>query len=217
MLIKICGLTNFNDALLARGLGADLLGFVFFKNSPRYILLENAQKIISKIRENERRFQPLCVGVFVNENEDTVIKFVKECRLDIVQLHGEESPEYCKSIKAAIDIKIIKAIKIKDTDSLTQFDLFADIPDYFLCDTYSEEQEGGTGKTFNHLMIKEYIPKYKIFLAGGLHPDNIKNILETIRPYGVDVSSGVEVSAGKKDIAKMKNFIKNVRENEQSK
>lgn len=211
MLIKICGITNIEDALCAKENGADLLGFIFYSKSPRYIMPQFAKEIIAKVKKCNK---PLCVGVFVNESFYTIEKIVNECGLDIVQLHGNESIEFCKELREKLGVKVMKVFKIKDESSLNELNNFKNIANYFLCDTYSPNKEGGTGETFNYDHIKNYLKDNKIILAGGLNPDNISEILKLVKPYGVDVSSGVELSAGKKDHQKIKDFIRIVRENE---
>lgn len=201
--IKICGITNLEDALLAVQLGADALGFIFAE-SPRRINLSQAQEIIKKI-------PPLvsCIGVFVNENQRKIKEVAQRCSLDCIQLHGQESPEYCQSL---FPLKIIKSIRIKDEKSLKE------IKSYFLVkaillDTFLEGKAGGTGITFNWLLAKKAqkagIP---IILSGGLSPENVQKAIELVKPFAVDVSSGVESYPGKKDKKKLEAFIKIVKE-----
>lgn len=215
MLIKICGITNYEDASIAADAGADFLGFIFFAKSHRAVSRDAAKDIIECVkRAAVDRTAPLAVGVFVNESCDKICEHVRVCGLDVVQLHGEESAEFCSNLRSRACVKVIKALKIKDSFSLRGFETYKGAVDYFLCDTYSETAKGGTGEAFNHSLIKEYVPKHKIILAGGLKPENIAGILNTIKPCGVDVASGIELSPGKKDHDELRDFIKIVRENE---
>ena len=202
-MIKICGITNKEDAIAAVGLGADTLGFVFAK-SPRSIEVAKAKEIIKSIPDNVGK-----TGVFVNEKIDTVVSVVKECGLDYAQLHGQETPEYCAELKAK-GISVINVFKPKDVNDLRVIEQY-DVPVIHL-DTFSEEIQGGTGKVFNWELAKE-AKKYgkSIILAGGLTPENVQEAIEKVEPSGVDVSSGVEEAPGKKDIIKMKKFVEIVR------
>lgn len=199
--IKICGITNIEDALKAVELGVDALGFVFYEKSPRKITKEKAKEIIGSLPK-----EVVKVGLFVDELEEKVNEIASYCNFDILQFHGDETPDYCKKFPQ----KIIKAFRIKDKESL------ANIPkyevDYYLLDAYSEAAPGGTGKTFNWDLAKE-AKKFgrPIILSGGLNSDNIIGALEKVSPFGVDVSSGVESSPGRKDHKKLKDFITKMR------
>jgi len=198
--IKICGITNLEDALETAELGADALGFVFYEKSPRKITKEKAKEIIDKMQTVMK------VGLFVDELEEKVKEITSYCNFDILQFHGDETPDYCKKFPQ----KIIKAFRIKDKESLV------DIPkyevDYYLLDAYSEVAPGGTGGTFNWDLAKE-AKKFgrPIILSGGLNPENIIEALKKVSPFGVDVSSSVEASPGKKDHKKLKEFITKVK------
>ena|SRR3989338_1728644 len=210
--VKICGITNLEDAIYAADCGADVLGFIFYPKSPRFIEKTKTKEIISKL-------PPFIttVGVFVNHKIDDVINTVRECNLNIVQLHGDESPDYCSKIplsspfnKGGVGgIKVIKAIRVRDEDSLKKM---ADCRvDAFLLDSHSENSYGGTGKIFSWDLAIKAKGYGRIILSGGLTPDNVKEAIEKVKPYGVDVSSGVEEKAGKKDEEKVREFIKRVR------
>lgn len=193
--VKICGITNLGDALVAAEFGADALGFVFFKGSPRYIPPDDARQITL-------RLPPFIttVGVFVDENPEEVKRILKHAAIDMAQFHGHEPPEAC-----AIDRRVIKAIRIKeltDLDALRHYRVSA-----FLLDTYTPESFGGTGQIFNWEIAVDAKQFGKIVLAGGLNPDNIEKAARVVRPYAVDVSSGVEQEKGKKDHKKLKLFI----------
>lgn len=194
--IKICGITNLKDAMDAAGLGADALGFIFAP-SPRQIEPARAKEIISKLPP-----WISTVGVFVNEKPERIMRIAGFAGLDMVQLHGEESPEYC----AELGLKIIKAVKVKDKNNLKKID------DYnvsgIILDTYDPKLMGGTGKSFNwNLAVSAKKFGKPVILSGGLTPDNVSDAIKKVKPYGVDVSTGIEFSPGKKDFKKMKKFI----------
>jgi phosphoribosylanthranilate isomerase len=201
MRIKICGITNFDDAMAAVDYGTDALGFIFFKQSPRYITYKKAASIIAKL--------PPCittVGVFVNEDPEQIEKSVAITGIDIVQLHGNESPD-----KIASSRRIIKAIRVKSLESLDPLIYFKGLVSAFLLDTYTPDILGGTGQIFNWDIAVEAKQFGRIILAGGLTPDNIAEAVRWVRPYGVDVSSGVESEKGRKDHNKLNLFIKRAR------
>ncbi len=194
--VKICGITNLKDAQAAVEGGADALGFVFAE-SPRQINPEVAVGII-------RSLPPFltCVGLFVDELPQVVKEIIKECRLDALQFHGGEPPGYCRQFM----IKTIKAFRLRNEDSLEIISHYQ--VDAYLLDTYREGIPGGTGQSFDWdlaLRAKEF--SRPIILAGGLRPDNVAEAIGRVRPYGVDVSTGVEAKPGKKDHKKMKEFI----------
>jgi phosphoribosylanthranilate isomerase len=199
--VKVCGTTRLKDALLAVECGADAIGFIFYKKSPRCVTAKTAKEICSKLPPFVQR-----VGVFVNETAEKINRIADRCGLDAVQLHGDESPAFCKKIRH----RVIKAVRVKDPGSLKDLSRYP--VDGFLLDTYKEDQWGGTGKVFDWELAaraKKYGP---VILAGGLNPRNVKAAIQKVQPYGVDVSSGVEQSPGKKDPKKVKAFLKAVRE-----
>lgn len=202
MFIKICGITNLEDARSAVSFGADALGFVFAE-SPRKIEQKRAKEIISNIKG-----KALCIGVFVNEPLGKVVKTAKYCGLDVIQLHGDESPEYCSNIKVG---KVIKAFHIKDQTSLKLIKGY-DMVFAYLLDTFSKERYGGTGRTFDWNIAVKAKPLGKpIILSGGLNLANIKEAIKVVRPYGVDISSSIESGPGKKDIGQMERIIKEIK------
>jgi len=198
--IKVCGTTNLKDALFAVESGADAIGFIFYKKSPRYILQKDAKDIVAKLPPFVET-----VGVFVNETSDRVNRIAEQCKLTAIQLHGDESPAFCRRIKR----RVIKAFRVKDTNS------FKGMADYdvsgFLLDSYNEESKGGTGKTFDWNLALRAKKQGPIILAGGLNPYNVYTAIHRVKPYGVDVCSGVEKSPGIKDSVKIDEFIKSVR------
>ena len=203
--VKICGITNYDDAAMAADLGADALGFIF-ASSPRKTDADRALEIIKKLPPFVKS-----VGVFVNDNLKKINDIIEYCGLDIIQLHGDESPEVCKRLMP----RTIKALKIKDTGKDEDFLEYSSKVKAFLLDTYSEKIPGGTGRTFNwNRAIEIKKSGVPIILAGGLNPSNIRKAIETVRPYGVDVSSGIEERPGKKDHSLMKELFDNLRKEE---
>jgi phosphoribosylanthranilate isomerase len=195
--VKICGITSVEDALQAVQAGADALGFVFYERSPRNLDPLMAANIISELPPFVQ-----AVGLFVNADAGFVNDTADRCRLDLVQLHGDEQPDYCEQIRR----RVIKAFRVRDASSL------APVRDYrvagILLDAYSPAAFGGTGLSFNWELAgiaREFGP---VILAGGLAPDNVREAVERVAPYAVDVSSGVELSPGKKDPEKVREFIK---------
>ena len=180
--------------------GADALGFVFFQGSSRFITPENAAAITCHLPPFVQT-----VGLFVNEESATVNAVAENCGLDIVQLHGEEPPDYCRAVRR----RIIKAFRVKDTSSLDT------MADYHvagcLLDAWSAAAHGGTGTTFNWDIAAHAAASRPIILAGGLTPANVAEAVVTVRPYAVDVSSGVETAPGKKDAALVRRFIRATR------
>ncbi|QOX78334.1 phosphoribosylanthranilate isomerase [Trichlorobacter lovleyi] len=200
--VKICGITSPEDALTAVEAGADALGFVFYKESPRHIFPEEAARIIALLPPFVQ-----AVGLFVNEAPEIVNQVSRNCRLGLVQLHGDETPDYCRKIEQ----RVMKAFRIR---SLTCLDPVADYRmSGCLLDAYSPSFYGGTGKSFNWEIAREAVARsHRIVLAGGLTPDNVAEAIRQVRPYGVDVSSGVESAPGKKDADKVREFIRNAKE-----
>jgi len=201
-LVKICGITNLDDALAAVEAGADALGFNFYSLSPRYITPQQAREIIEQLPESV-----LTVGVFVNEEAKTVRAIAGEAGLRALQLHGDESPEYCRVLA---DFYVIKTFAVSDT-----FDIQA-AQEYkveaLMLDTKHNSLRGGTGRVFDWSVAQKAaltIPKF--FLAGGLSPENVKNAVEIVRPYAVDACSALEDRPGKKNHERMRVFINTVR------
>ena len=195
--VKICGITNLPDGMAAAEAGADALGFVFYDQSPRRISIEAAAGLI-------RQLPPFVmkVGVFVNAPADLVVRAIRECGLNLLQFHGEESPEYCLQF----GLMSMKAFRIRDAASLQA--LLGYHTDAWLLDAYAPDNPGGTGETFNwDLALEAQAWGRPIFLAGGLTPANVAEAVRRARPYGVDVSSGVEAAPGRKDHAKVRAFI----------
>ena len=208
--VKICGITNLEDAIKACEYGADLLGFVFVKDTPRCVKEDKVKDIILNLPK-EYKDKVDRVGLFVNKDIDIIREAVSYCDLNYIQLHGQESPDYCRKLKEKLpERKILKAIKVKSDMPLKSI-LDYDAIDFFLFDSFGETVPGGTGKRFNWDLLEGIKFNKPFFLAGGLNPDNVARAVKTVKPYGVDVSSGVEKSPGIKDEIKVKEFIANAK------
>ena len=195
--VKICGITNLADAQTAVEAGADALGFVFYSNSPRYMTISAVSGIFKKSQLRIMR-----VGVFVNSPADFVVRAIAECGLSLLQFHGDEPPEFCEQF----GVMSMKAFRIREAESLKELPKYS--TDAWLLDACSAESLGGSGEKFNwDLAVEAQKFGRPVFLAGGLTPDNIADAVRKVRPFGVDVSSGVESSPGKKDAAKVRAFI----------
>ncbi|MCP4257685.1 MAG: phosphoribosylanthranilate isomerase [Planctomycetes bacterium] len=197
--VKICGITNYQDALAAMDMGADLLGFNFYPESPRYVTPEKAAEIIDKL--------PGFIdtaGVFVNALIENINEINNLCNLDWVQLHGNEDPEFCQSLLSH-NVKTMKAIRVKNQTDIKKAENF--FTDAILLDAFDPQKYGGTGLTFNWNIIG-HIGK-RVFLAGGINPDNAAKAVN-FGVYGIDVCSGIEAEPGKKDHKKMKKLFKNI-------
>lgn len=199
--VKICGITSVTDGQAAVEAGADMIGLMFYERSPRNIPLATAAEI-------SRALPPFVVkvGVFVNPEEDAVLRAIGECGVTLLQFHGEETPEFCTQF----GVMSMKAFRVRDAASL------ADLPKYqtdaWLLDAFSPAAHGGTGAKFNwDLAIEAKLLGRPVFLAGGLTPENVGAAVRQVQPFGVDVSSGVESAPGRKDHAKVRAFIQAAR------
>lgn len=194
--VKICGITNAQDAMAAVHAGADALGFVFYEGSPRHVFPETVREIIGGL-------PPFIttVGVFVNAPPSEIEETLSITGIDIIQLHGEEPPEECDLLPG----RVIKAFRVRDFTDLEVLQRYR--VSAFLLDTYDPDTPGGTGRSFNWDIAVEAKKYGRIILAGGLNPGNITDAIRKVKPYAVDVSSGVELEKGKKDIQKVREFI----------
>ena len=195
--VKICGITQYDDAKTAITMGADALGFIFYKKSPRNISPEAARSIICKL-------PPFitCVGVFVDATEEAIMTTAAASGINAVQLHGNESPELCGSIP----FPVIKAFAVKSGFDIDELDCYP--VNGYLLDTWSEAHAGGTGTTFDWTVAKNAaLFHHNIILAGGLNTTNIEEALDMVRPYAVEFNSGVEIRPGKKNPVKMREAI----------
>lgn len=198
MKIKICGITNTEDALAAESFGVDAVGFIFYKKSKRFVTLKQAVQIIKTLSPFTTK-----VGVFVNETFEVINNISKQTGINVVQLHGDEKPEVIKSVS----LPVIKAFRVDDNfdyDKLNQYLEYS-----ILLDAYSENDYGGTGNKFNWEKIPTDI-RNKIILSGGISSDNIEFIYKNINPAAVDLSSSLEISPGRKDKKKMEKFFNKV-------
>jgi len=199
--IKICGLTREEDVIGLEGLGVDFAGFIFVPGTPRCLEIDRAAKLARLVPEG-----PLRVGVFLDENPSTVRRTAEVCGLDLLQFHGSEPPEYCGQFK----LPYFKTIRVRDRVEIDRFSGCR--PEAFLLDTYSGREAGGTGRTFDWSLAEEAAGGgLKFLLAGGLTPANVRRAIAKVKPWGVDVSSGVESAPGIKDHSKLKAFIREAR------
>ena len=193
--VKICGITNEYDAIAAVNFGASAIGFVFYKNSQRYLSLLKAKSISEKIDQKVN-----IVGVFVNHSKEFINHAIDLIPLSMIQLHGDESPEFCKNFS----VPTIKAIRVKNklrSETLDQYEV-----DGILLDSFSKTEYGGTGKTFDWSLI-DFKFKQKILLSGGLNSENILEAISSINPDAIDISSSIESSIGQKDHHKMRQLF----------
>jgi len=198
--IKICGITNVEDARVAAQLGADALGFIFAP-SPRQIVAKRAREIIGLLPPMVQT-----VGVFVDEDPEKVAHLATYCRLDLLQFHGSESPGYCGSF----DRRVIKVVRVRSQQDFKGLLEYSQVVAALLLDTYVAHKHGGTGITFDWNLASRAKKYGRIILAGGLNPDNVADAVSMVRPYAVDASSGLEQSPGVKDHGKMLQFIERV-------
>lgn len=202
--VKVCGITNIEDAQCAADCGANALGFIFAQ-SGRHVDVATVQDIVQTIPPFVSK-----VGVFVNEDAEEVVRIFRAASLDYVQLHGEESADYLRKLRS-LEGRIIKAIRVRDEASVACLSEYQEAA-AFLLDTYVEEVPGGTGRTFDwdlvHLAKEHGKP---VIIAGGLSPENVERAL-ALRPHAVDGNSGLETSPGRKDPVKVREFIRRVRQ-----
>ncbi len=197
--VKICGITNLDDARAAIDIGADILGFNFYPQSLRYITPEDAAKIIGAL--------PAFVdvaGVFVNATVDQINETISTCLLDWIQLHGDETPEFCESF-LTLNVKTMKALRVRDRSDIDKAEEF--YTDAILLDAFDPARYGGTGITFDWNIVG-HMGK-RVFLAGGINPDNAVKAVE-LGVYGIDICSGIESEPGKKDHEKMNQLFENI-------
>lgn len=200
--VKICGITNLGDAATAARLGADMLGFNFCEKSPRFITPNAARGIIREVKASTMN-----IGVFVDASEDTVVKIAETTGLSGIQLHGNESPDLVSKLKARTNLFVVKALRVGPDflpETAAEFET-----DAILLDAYSPSVYGGTGEMFDWEVAKtvKYRTK-RLFLAGGLKPGNVADAVSLLRPFAVDVASGVESSLGIKDPERIESFIR---------
>jgi len=210
--IKICGITNIEDARSISELGVDAMGFILSADSPRRVEVITAYRIIEALRALGKKIS--MVGVFVNEEIRKVLNDYRSLRLDYMQLSGDEDRDYLKDLKEkAKDIKIIKSIRIMDKNESyrakinKKVDKLKEYADFILMDSYSKNVYGGTGVSFNWDIVKDYYWEIPVILSGGLDAENVRQAVDIVKPFGVDASSKLEIYPGKKDIDKVTKFI----------
>ena len=195
--VKICGITSEADALAAAEAGADAIGLMFYEDSPRHVTLEQAKAISAALPQHVMR-----VGVFVNAEEAFVHQALTECMLNILQFHGDETPEEC----SRYPVMTLKAFRVQGEETLAGLEAYPSAG--YLLDAYVKDALGGTGATFNwDLAVRAQEFGKPIFLAGGLTPENVVEAVRKVQPFGVDVSSGVEIEPGRKDAEQMRTFV----------
>lgn len=211
--IKICGITNLADARAAVAAGADMLGFNFYRPSPRVIKPEDARAIIDALRPEIKNLPRTVtmVGVFVDESAESIVRIAEQAGIAAIQLHGDESVEFCRELKTLLpDRFLIKAIRARGaglTEHAAEYDV-----DAIMVDAFDTELRGGTGHTVDwHLArrTREVVPR--LFLAGGLSPENVGEAINVVQPYAVDACSALESSLGRKDVERMNAFVSAVR------
>lgn len=203
--VKICGLTSLEDARFAAGALANYLGFIFYEDSPRFVTPAEAGAIINWIEG------PESVGVFVNQPLDDINMLARQTGIDLVQLHGNESPEYCELVEKPV----VKVIHVEAGSTELQLheaiEPYLSVTDYLMFDTKTDDKWGGTGQTFDWTLIKEISAGKPFFLAGGLNIDNIRDACRQVAPFAVDISSSLESEPGKKDFDKVEEFMEEMR------
>ena len=196
--VKVCGITNPGDARVAADAGADAVGFVFAE-SPRRVGVEEARRISISLPDNV-----LKVGVFVDAEPEEVLRTAREVGLDLAQLHGDETPETVTAIRDG-GVKVMKAFRVRDAASLEALDRYE--ADLYLLDAYSVKARGGTGESFDWGVAKSLRGRDNIVVAGGLGPENVREVVELFEPYGVDASSSLEDEPGKKNDKRVRRFV----------
>ena len=197
--IKICGLTRTEDIEMVNEFLPDYIGFVFAK-SRRQVSAEQAKELKNKLRPAIK-----AVGVFVNEKPENIAEIANQGIIDLIQIHGDEDAAYCAQLRKLTQAPIIKVVRVEREDDFAGIEEFD--CDYYLFDTLSSKEYGGTGKAFDHSLLHNKEIKKPFFVAGGLNQDNVAAVIEVIKPFGVDTSGGVETD-GIKDVNKIKEFIK---------
>lgn len=199
MRVKICGITQPQQSIAIASLGATALGFICVPNSPRYVTTSQIRAAVAELPENIDT-----IGVFANASIPEISQVVADSGLTGVQLHGDESPNFCYQVRKALpNVEILKALRIRSLEHLDTADDYTKYVDTLLLDAYHPQQLGGTGKTLDWTMLEQFSPSCPWFLAGGLTADNIVQALNQVNPSGVDLSSGVERTPGDKDLDKV--------------
>jgi phosphoribosylanthranilate isomerase len=200
--IKVCGITDRADLVHAVSAGVDGLGFIFAKNSPRWVEPEKARELIKSVPP----FVDV-VGVFVNEDPDVVTDIIRYCGLTMVQLHGQENIDYCR----LMPVRILKSFAVNSDSDGSEMAVYSGVAAGYLLDTYHKSMAGGTGQIFDWNLIDGLRIPGPVFLAGGLGPENVGAAINAVHPFAVDINSGVETSPGCKDHAKITALVEAVR------
>ncbi|WP_299491815.1 phosphoribosylanthranilate isomerase [Acaryochloris sp. IP29b_bin.137] len=209
MRVKICGITQPEQGVAIATLGADALGFICVSQSPRYVTSQQIQATTQALPTQTLRGKPLSrIGVFANADLDLIQQTVEIGQLTGIQLHGDESPEFCQQVKTNLpEIELIKAFRVRSAETLAQIIPYESIADALLLDAYTPQALGGTGHTWDWTLLKTFSPQLPWFLAGGLTPDNVNQAVMTLTPPGIDLSSGVEQAPGNKDLQKVEQLF----------
>ena len=197
-IVKVCGVTNPEDARVAADAGADAIGLLFAESSRR-VSVEQAREIVAALPDGV-----LKVGVFVNERPAEILRIAGEVGLDIAQLHGDETPEDVAEVRAG-GVRVMKALRVRDAGVLAEMDGYE--VDLFLLDAYSEKARGGTGERFDWTLAKSLKDRDNIVVSGGLGPENVREAVEFFGPYGVDASSSLEDAPGRKNHERVRRFV----------
>ncbi|HEY9617407.1 MAG TPA: phosphoribosylanthranilate isomerase [Microcoleaceae cyanobacterium] len=212
--IKICGITKPDQGRAIARLGATALGFICAQQSPRYVSPEQIGAIVAALPSDSMTGEPIVerVGVFVNASPEVIQYTVTISHLNVVQLHGSESPEFCQQLRPYLrGIELIKALRIRTLEDCIQAERYQSCVDTLLLDAYDPKLAGGTGKTIDWQILQQFQPGCPWFLAGGLTPDNVLAALQQVAPDGIDLSSGVEQSPGDKDLTLVKKLFDQLR------
>lgn len=206
MRVKICGITNPDAASAIAKLGATALGFICVTKSPRYVASDRITSIVAALSP-----EIACIGVFAGSTVAEIYQIVSQTNLSGVQLHGDESAEFCQQLRDKLpEIEIIKALRLKEAADLEKLGAYSQVVDTLLLDAYHPQMLGGTGKTIDWEILTEFRPPLPWLLAGGLTPENVRQALERVHPDGIDLSSGVERSPGDKDLDKVTDLFENI-------
>jgi phosphoribosylanthranilate isomerase len=207
MRVKICGITKPEQGQAIAQLGATALGFICVQASPRYVTPGQIRAVVERLLVSVDR-----IGVFADATVEEIFQIVADTDLNAVQLHGKESPEFCKQLRQSVPgVEILKALRVKTPECLDRAAIYSDCVDALLLDTYHPQLLGGTGRTLDWVTLQQFSPSCSWLLAGGLTPDNVLDALRELQPNGIDLSSGVERSPGDKDLAKVAQLFESIR------
>lgn len=206
MRIKICGITQPEQGIAIAHLGATALGFICVTASPRYVTPKQICLLVQELPHNVDR-----IGVFANATLTEIYQTVEVAALTGIQLHGDESPEFCHQLRLSLpDVEIIKALRVQNSAAVARTEIYINYVNTLLLDAYHPQQLGGTGQTLDWVNLRQFRPKCPWLLAGGLTPDNVSDALKIAQPHGIDLSSGVERTPGDKDLDKVARLFKQI-------